>query len=330
MTLKLTIKKGIASLLQVSGALNQYCKHNQAIVLMYHRVGSYRLKDRFVQPGMYVHTDTLKNHLLVLKKKFTLLSLPDLLNRINDGESCAGHCLLTFDDGWLDNYTDAFPLLYKYKVPATIFLTTGYIGTDCYFWPEEIMYYLGQIHDAQIPKINLLLRLIAEITIKEKNDRFYDQAVEILKRWSPSDREELLKDLRKNCHFLPLERQMMNWDEVKKMQASGLITFGAHTANHVILDQVSLAEAEHEILQSRKDIKNHLGIFPEFFAYPNGNYTLEIKEILKKHGFKAATTTNRGKVENDVDPFEIPRIGMHEDVSNTESMFLARMNYKWF
>ena len=122
----------------------------------------------------------------------------------------------------------------------------------------------------------------------------------------------------------------MNWDEIRGMQASGLIEFGAHTHSHVMLDQVSLAEAEQEIQLSRDEIERQLGVAPTLFAYPNGNYTPELEALLVRHGFKAAVTTRKDWLKMGVSLFRIPRIGMHEDVSNTIPLFLSRLLFKRF
>jgi peptidoglycan/xylan/chitin deacetylase (PgdA/CDA1 family) len=122
----------------------------------------------------------------------------------------------------------------------------------------------------------------------------------------------------------------MGWEEAKQMLASGLISFGAHSVNHVILDQVSAHEAEQEIVQSFHDIHSHLGITPALFAYPNGNFTSRIKTILQEHGFKGAVTTRKGNVSGETDPFELPRIGIHQDISSTVPLLQARMHLKHF
>ena len=86
---------------------------------------------------MYVTTDTFDRQIQFLKKKFEVVHLEELLSNVLSGRQIGRHCAITFDDGWLDNYTQAFPILTKYQIPATIFLSTGLIGTNRLFWPEE-------------------------------------------------------------------------------------------------------------------------------------------------------------------------------------------------
>jgi peptidoglycan/xylan/chitin deacetylase (PgdA/CDA1 family) len=253
------------------------------------------------------------------------------MERIATGRSVQGACAITFDDGWHDNFTNAFPVLNKFQLPATVFLASGFIGTDRLFWPEELTYYLRQRGCWGSGSQNQVSdRFLSELGGNDSEETFLDNAVLALKAWSPNDRKEILNHLRTACTASPPVRLLMNWEEAREMQASGLISFGAHTANHVILDQVSQRKAEEEIRCSLQVLESRLGVRPEFFAYPNGNFNKGLQSILKRNGFKGAVTTRKGWVGEGVPLFEIPRIGMHEDVSRTTPLFFARILLKRF
>jgi peptidoglycan/xylan/chitin deacetylase (PgdA/CDA1 family) len=280
---------------------------------------------------MFVTEGTLRNHVAFLNEKFNIISLAELVERMKGGKSVSGCCAITFDDGWHDNFTHAYPIMLDFQVPATVFLATAFIGTTRMFWPEELTYYLGQKDSlAASWQMGLLNQFINEIPVSITSDGFLDSAIETLKNWSPQKREELLDELRSSCLTPPSDRLLMNWEEVVKMRASGLISFGAHTANHVILDQVSLREAEEEIIQSRQELEDRLGAGSVLFSFPNGNYTSDLQAILERNGFKGAVTTRKGWVDKSVGLFEIPRVGMHEDVSCTRALFWSRILFKRF
>ncbi|MCK4536462.1 MAG: polysaccharide deacetylase family protein, partial [Desulfuromonadales bacterium] len=169
-----------------------------------------------------------------------------------------------------------------------------------------------------------------EVPCNSGEEAFLDNAVLTLKGWSPHEREKVLEHLRSAGTTPPPGRLLMNWEEAREMQASGLITFGAHTVNHVILDQVPQRQAEEEIVRSLQELESRLGVRPELFAYPNGNVTGDLRAILKRNGFRGAVTTRKGLIGEGVSLFEIPRIGMHEDVSRTIPLFLARILLKRF
>ena len=331
MNTKLIFKKIVAGGLFYTGMFKTLHKvKKNLVILMYHRVIQDNSLINTVQPGMYVTVETFNKQMKYLRNNYKVISFGELIDLISKNESITNCLFITFDDGWVDNYTQAFKILKELEIPATIFLTTYYIGTNRSFWPEELIFFLSQIDHIHLNESEIVYELCSQITTKPGTELYYDEAVDLLKKWTPEKRESLLSNLRERCPSPPPQRQMMNWDEVKEMYDSGLITFGAHTANHVILDQVPLEEAEREIAQSKNDIIEHLGVAPEYFAYPNGNFTPKIKELLKKQGFKAAVTTKKGIFASDVDLLESPRIGMHEDVSNTVPMFLVRMYLKWF
>jgi peptidoglycan/xylan/chitin deacetylase (PgdA/CDA1 family) len=300
----------------------------RAFILMYHRVIHDESREAIaVEPGMYVSVETFRVQTAFLAERFNVLPLAELVARIRSGRSVGGCCALTFDDGWRDNYTGAFPVLQEYQLPATVFLASGFVGTNRLFWPEELAFYLREPGlAASVRQSRLLERFFGEVARAGGGGEILEKAVRVLKTWMPPERTQVLEHLRAVCPAAPVSpRLLMNWREAAEMQASGLISFGAHTVNHVILDQVELRHAEEEIIRSSQELEIRLGTRPEFFAYPNGNFNLELQAIVKRHGFAGALTTRRGWLEEGAPLFDIPRIGMHDDVSRTIPLFLARI-----
>ncbi|MDE2222894.1 MAG: polysaccharide deacetylase family protein [Candidatus Omnitrophica bacterium] len=103
------------------------------------------------------------------------------------------------------------------------------------------------------------------------------------------------------------KKGMLTWDEVKEMEKSN-ITMGAHTQHHPYLPRLSLAQAQSEIAGSKKIIEQHLGHPVDYFCYPVGGFTEEIKRMVQRDGYKAAVTTNRGTDRFDHDLYELKRI----------------------
>jgi peptidoglycan/xylan/chitin deacetylase (PgdA/CDA1 family) len=330
----IALKRGLAAFLSLSGIhllMERFCFSNRAPVLMYHRV----LADSnnlpfFIHPGMFVTPSTLEKQIVYLKEKFNIIFLDDLVDKFLLKENIGGYCSITFDDGWVDNYTNAFPLLLKYHIPATIFITTGFMDTEKLFWPEEICYYLDLF---LIKKPNHTGASTSFKKYTEEMSRYqycnrevlFDKAVERLKEYSQDEREEILNRFRSIYSTGSFPRQMLSWDEAKEMLMSGLVRFGSHTDNHVILDQVGDASINNEITVSRDKIQNRLGIKVRTFAYPNGNHNENIHKILAANGFDIAVTTRKGYLGPEISPIEIPRIGIHDDISSTIPMFRSRI-----
>ena len=335
MSSKLRLKTFLSAALQHTGFLHLLKNrrtNNQAFVLMYHRVIASLDEEKIpVQPGMYVTWDSFQKQAEFLKQYFHVLPLTELVRRMEAGRCIDGCCALTFDDGWLDNSVYAYPVLQELNLPATIFLATGFVGTMRLFWPEEITFYLGHPEVLEKGRDDAVLKsFVDKIPKKGPADSRFDHAIVLLKAMSPAKREEVVSAMRGLSEANLPGRMLMNWDEIRRMQAGGLVDFGAHSHNHVIFDQVSLEEVEKEIVLSRQVMEKQLGVAPDLFAYPNGNHTPDVQLLLKKHGFKAAVTTRKGWYDRNVSLFEMPRIGMHEDVSNTASMFFARILLRRF
>ena len=297
---------------------------------MYHRV----LPDRVnpfchVQPGMYVSTSVFERHLVFLRDHFEVVFLEDLLHRAITGKSLSGLCAVTFDDGWRDNFSEAFPLLQRYSVPATIFLATGFVGTQRLFWPEELCSCLGRVELQQLTAEDApsSLQHLGQLMIRlEDGDRdiFLDGCIAALKGFSPQARREVMFRLAGLAGEQPIQRQMLSWDEARAMAAGGLVAFGSHTVNHELLDQLEPNTARKEIAGSCAIIEGELGAPVRLFAYPNGNHTGLIRTLLAELGLHGAVTTKRGLVGHRVSTLEIPRIAMHEDVSRTIPLFRSR------
>jgi peptidoglycan/xylan/chitin deacetylase (PgdA/CDA1 family) len=339
MSVKLFIKRILSSAFTISG-IQLISEHqifsDKAFVLMYHRVlASPDKQPLFVQPGMYVSTPSFEKQIAFLKDRFKVLFLDDLVEKIVTGGEIGGCCAITFDDGWRDNYSDAFPVMKKFSLPSTIFLATGFVGSENIFWPDEICLYLDRESanlDNFVGAPPSLVRFCKEIsrTRKDTAEWMLENAIGILKEYSPEDRGEILGFLRDNYSGAPVPRQMLNWDEVGEMDASGLVRFGAHTVNHEMLDQVPLKNVIEEITQSREEIERRLGNRVTTFAYPNGNNNECIRRVLAEKGFSAAVTTRKGYLDGKTPLMAIPRIAMHDDVSNTVPMFRSRILFRRF
>ena len=137
---KYIVRKMFTSSLNVLGLLNDV---TSPFIIMYHRVLRGDVQERrAVQPGMYVSAQTFEMHLGVFKKRYHVMHLDDLLETFFGGGDAKRCCALTFDDGWIDHYHNVYPLLEKYKIPATFFIPTAFIGTEKRFWSDEIADYL--------------------------------------------------------------------------------------------------------------------------------------------------------------------------------------------
>ncbi len=332
--LKYFIKFITAGGLYYSGLLPCFLRErfqNKSFILMYHRI--IPLAEKFpgiIQPGMYVTDETFERHLVFLKNKFSIIPLHEMVHRIKRGQTTGGCCSITFDDGWRDTYDMAFPLLKRHQVPASVFLASGYIGTDKWFWPEELAWCLEKLlkQDGWDAKTDGIIKsLMPEMNSSNRNNHtnLIDSAIMKVKKYRPERREALLAAMREALPGRSRERLMMSWSEAAEMQKSGLVSFGAHTVDHIYLDQVEPETARLEISSSKQVIEDRLGVPVTLFAYPNGNYTPQMIGMLEQNGFLGAVTTRRGYVDGNTPLMEMSRIAMHDDVSKTIPLFFSRL-----
>jgi peptidoglycan/xylan/chitin deacetylase (PgdA/CDA1 family) len=217
---------------------------------------------------------------------------------------------ITLDDGYEDNYTEAFPILRDLGLPGTVFLTTGCIGTGESLWFDRV---LRAFERTRRERISLPGGEASEpLHDGDVRAREAIRALYALMRLSNQERLEsvdrLVRDLGGSGGTPPAP--MLNWDQVREM-ASGGITFGAHTVTHPILARLPLAEAEGEIVESKRQIEEEVGRPVDLFAYPVGrrsDYSPEVIRIVECAGFRAAFTTTPGANARGDDPFLLRRV----------------------
>lgn len=300
-------------------------------ILMYHRVVTgVELSSQFIQPAMYVTSETFGRQVRFLREHFDVLSMHELLSmwREKIWNPERRYCVITFDDGWLDNYMHAFPVLRRYDVPATIFLPTGVIGTDQWFWPEQVGWLTQQF--ALLPpkrRAEILASLREGGTwfndiVKTLDAGQSDHLIERCKVVLDEGIGELVSRLAEAMEVrLPEERLVMNWEEVGEMSAAK-ISFGSHSVNHKILTTVSETGLHEEVHRSLETLrKRNLNLVP-VFCYPNGNYSSTVMRCVEAAGYCAATTTEPGwEVPDTSRMFRLKRVGIHNDLTSSDSLF---------
>ncbi len=327
---KLYLKKIISYLLYNFGLVyltsNNYRK---SLILCYHHVvpKGDKLID-FIEPGMYVTEETFEKHIKFLSRRYNIISLENLSDL-----TIKNTCIITFDDGWADNFSYAFPILKKYQVPATIFLSTNLIGTTNWPWPDRISYYIRYSTIDKIREIiNILEDKISDVGVRQIykesldfKDNFLLAAhiISYLKTLSHENICLLIKKIDKYFHplgeYLNVNRPWLTWDEIKEMHNHN-ISFGSHTHNHVILTNTSEMIARDEIIISQSILSKKLNQQITMFSYPSSYYNENILNILKDQAFKIAVTTRSQSIDKSDSLLALKRFYIHEDITNTIPM----------
>lgn len=309
------------------------------LILMYHRVlpvEDERMQDE--EPGMVVTPETFALHLQILQQNFEIVQLADWLQRRKQGLPLPQRaCAITFDDGWVDNYQFAFPLLKQYLVPATIFLVSDMVGTQRNFWPERLAELLrvtatqqSELWDAPAYRWLRELRVGYDFGRQPPNHEQLFEIIDYAKRFSDDELHARINAMQSSSDTFPKSAAaVVNWSQVAEMTKSGLLEFGSHTCDHIRLtDEVIPKEIEHQIVSSKAKIAEATNKSVELFCYPNGDFNDSALSIAKQH-YAGAVTTARGWNSSDADAHLLKRIGVHEDISADKTAFLARLS-GWF
>lgn len=297
-------------------------------LLMYHRVlplGDQRFY--IEEPGMVVRPETLEMHVREVKKNFELMPLSQWVNAYKNGESLpARACAITFDDGWMDNYEHAFPILKAESAPATLFAVAEKIGTDFQFWPNIVAAILHRGSAAKAAAHPAFRKVLREAANKYSPDEIAD-VIRRLKGMTDADIYSALETIgwRSLCSEV-MPPALMGWDQLKQMASSGLVEIGSHTCNHKRLKDLPLAEIQYEVGESKKILERELGRSVDLFCFPNGDYD-DIALDLVERNYQASVTTkrgiNRGKA---LHLHQLTRIGIHDEVANNRMAFRARLS----
>src|SRR5262245_35249322 len=317
--IKAGIRRGVAHVYYRTGRLEARLR-GKVVILGYHRVLSGPdLASSYVPPGMYVHVDVFEAQMRFVKQHFEVLSFSRLLEMWRGGglNKAKRYCVVTFDDGWHDNYVHAYPVLRRLDIPATIFLATKFIGTDEWFWPEKVTHIMlnrsGHRHAHGDDRRRFEAEVEAEINRCKRMRRVdVDRAVDTL--------------MRENGTRLPRDRMVMNWDEVAEM-ARNRISFGSHSSTHAILTQESADDVDRELCDSLHDLRDHRVNYVPVFCYPNGNYSTKIVDQVKAAGYQAAVCSEAGwETHAPRNLFALRRVAIHNDVSETIPLFALRLS----
>jgi peptidoglycan/xylan/chitin deacetylase (PgdA/CDA1 family) len=284
---------------------------------MYHRVLPRSEAEQLaVEPGMYVTPETFRRHLDWLQQDFRVLSLSDILSRLEANQPLPrGACALTFDDGWKDNHDHALPALRAAEMPATVFLVSERVGTEGAFWPDEVCRRMQRMSsDGQ--------RAVAEQVGVHGLREPIDDTLTALKALSEDDRQLALDRIRQDSggEAEPARRELLDWQEVERMAGAG-IEFESHGASHAILTGLDPERAASELRRSLQQLEERGHARARILAYPSGGYDARVLELSRQAGYRAAVTTELGLAAAESDPLALPRVGLHEGASATRVAF---------
>ena len=282
--------------------LNRSAEQRLAI-LIYHRVVPKRDPMRPDEPTV----EEFDWQMRLLRQHFSPLSLLEAVERLAEGTLPRRAVCVTFDDGYSDNERHALPVLQKYAVPATVFVSTGFLNGGR-MWNDSV---IEAIRIANVETLDLRDIELGCYSLQSNTERLeaIDTILRSIKHLDPAVRGARVQAIENRVDSLPDD--LMMTDEQIQSLALGDVTIGAHTVNHPILASISNDAALSEIQISKSYLEALLQQPCEVFAYPNGkpgqDYAEEHSAMVRELGFKAAVSTHWGVSTRGSDRFQLPR-----------------------
>lgn len=333
-------KTAVSFVLYYTGALAAYRNtilSDKAVILMYHRVvDSMKNHIDYSPDGMMLDRDVFEMQMDYVSKNYRVVPLSELVRLHRQGRPLGGFCSITFDDGWKDVYVHAYPVLRKYDLCSTVFITTDYVEGKMPYWEERLRYLVSEAFRQGLAGNLAGAGPVRDLLGAEEAERF--------KKLEKAGAHFFLKEIIKKARALPLERRnaligaidtalpsaasygslFLNWAEIEEM-ASGGVEFGSHTVTHTSMGSCDAGETRNEIMGSKRIIEEKLTRGVDTFAYPYGKYNAFAKEILKASGYNCACSTMSGFVDKSSDRWLLKRINIHQEVSFCRPMFACRI-----
>lgn len=286
----------------------------QVLVLYYHRVLPAIKWDDPLR--LQITLENFTRHIRFLARVYPVISLHEFVRQIQTGSlKKRRQIVITFDDGYRDNYLYAYPVLRQWNVPATIFLSTYYIETQCVFFWEALQYLLRSVDghrvEWQVPECGMSFPFLE--TQAQRHAALIQMHKTLKELFPPQKIFEILQHLdpANQSQHVDEEDLPLTWDHIREMVKDSLISFGAHTCTHPVLSSLFPHDAEQEILQSKQMLEAQLQQEVTLFAYPYGeahDFTEETKSLLKRANFLCACSTEFGTNDLTCDPFAIKRV----------------------
>jgi peptidoglycan/xylan/chitin deacetylase (PgdA/CDA1 family) len=253
-----------------------------------------------------------------VSRHYRPLSLDDAIACLERGDPLpARSIVVTFDDGYQDNYQYALPILAKYRVPATIYLVSSTLTDGRVLWTSRLRQVLGasRIQNLVLPGLqreplpvgDQTSRAVAAKTLTNRLNTVSEPA---RRQWIDRIADEV------EAPPAPAaEKWFLTRSQIREMRSYG-ITFGAHTVNHPNLPGLNTDEANFEIQQARTDLQRLLDTEINHFSYPNSgalhpHFTNALADMVRQAGYRSAVTSQRGPWRPGDDFFGLPRLGIN-------------------
>jgi peptidoglycan/xylan/chitin deacetylase (PgdA/CDA1 family) len=286
-------------------------------IVTYHRITGKNVSQiELSLPYLFTSLKNFERQLRFLKKWYTVIGFDGLREHLKNNDIPWDALIITFDDGYADNYYNAYHLLIEMNLPATFFVPAEKIDSvdsQSFFWWDKAYHYFNE-----------LLKLNDERVLQKLDHKVLPLLEEFKKNpadlFSRLNKEESVKiekmvsvleiALGKSNDGFAQANSTMTWEEISEMGKK--MHFGSHTCSHDNILTMEQTRRMHEIKESKKIIEEKTKQNVNVFSYPCGNVDEEVRTLVKDAGYEFAVTTEKG-VNDLTDRFALKRINVWED-----------------
>jgi peptidoglycan/xylan/chitin deacetylase (PgdA/CDA1 family)/SAM-dependent methyltransferase len=281
------------------------------LILLYHRVAD----DPIDSQLLTVSPENFEAHLKELTENYRVLPLHQLLKEASKNQLEPNTLAITFDDGYLDNLTNAVPLLEKYGLHATIFIVSGMVGSQREFWWDDLerIFLTGHPIPSLLSIQDSQGLLEWDLTTTRNRLKAYDELCEMLRVLPSANIDENVNQLLIWAGLMQTGRsthQVLNVQQLKLLASSASVEIGSHSITHTRLSSLPPQQQQYEIAESKKQLEAIIEKPVRLFSYPYGglgDITKETGRILAGEGYEAGIANVQGSLVSPIDMYAVPR-----------------------
>lgn len=302
----------------IPAMLHKALKRKGITILAYHGVLDKALP---FDDWCFISQKAFEEQIRYLSENFNIVHLSEAVAMLDRGDVDQPTAVITFDDGYQNNYDFAFPILKKYNAPATIYLVSDQMDGDDTIWFCRLNQALVNTANSSLSWNGMHLHLstpsgksAASARIQSslkgmENSRLLEEVATLIERLGGNPNQ-------------PIENhspyRLLSQTEIDEMRDSGLVEFGAHTCSHAILSRLSAEEQAREINGCKTAIENMVGRSCDHFAYPNGStqdHDPVTAQLISDAGFASCVNMRPGANMPDTERMHLFRYGIGSDTT---------------
>lgn len=292
-------------------------------ILTFHRIVDDDTDYLYKGPTVHTHVELFEQLISAISRFYDVLSLDDVVGAFKEGRPFSTDSVaITFDDGYEDTFRLGLPILRRYRVPATVFVATGFTNTSEAMWTDRVEQALlhsqkealkldelgGSFEAASLPIKTTMEKRVANATLARKF-----KGLDSMTLSSVVGRLEDLLEPDTDRYA----RTMMNWDELRGLHRGG-VEIGSHGVTHNIMTRQEFAVARDELRLSKEALEDNLGITVKHFAFPNGrsqDFSPELVGACRELGYESICSAEWGLCQPGVeDRYFLKRVALTRTV----------------